>query len=532
MSPDAALVWHLVRGNARAAAVWGLVFGVVVYSSSATYVNAYPHPAQRLALARSLSTNVGLESLFGPARALDSVGGFEAWRSLGVLTIVGAVWGILTGTRMLRGEEEAGRWEVVLAGATTRGRAAGAVAVAGAVQIVEIAFVTALGALAGASVAHLPVSASLLLAVVLVCPAAVFLTVGLLSGQLVPTRSGAVRAAAAVFGACYLLRLVGVATGVGWLRWLTPLGWIDATHPMTGSDQLPFLGIAALIGALLVAAVVVGGRRDLGAGLLAARAPRQGTGRLLRGPDGLAVRLARPGLSGWLVGVAVMCGVLGLVGKSVGKTASQSQFVQNLSSRLGATHTGTVTFLGFAMIMVTTMIALAGAGFVGAASDDEISGRAEAVLVRAVSRTRWLAGRVTVALLSVTGLGLASGIVLWLASRTNGTGLSLSTLLGAGLNAVPVAVVVIGAGTLIDGLSPRLTSAVAYGLVAWSFLDELVGAAVGAPSWILDLSLLHHVALAPAADPRWSTNALLVVIGLAAATTGLVAFGRRDLQNG
>ena len=36
------------------------------------------------------------------------------------LMVLGAVWGLLTSTRLLRGEEDAGRWELLLAGQTTR----------------------------------------------------------------------------------------------------------------------------------------------------------------------------------------------------------------------------------------------------------------------------------------------------------------------------------------------------------------------------------------------------------------------------
>jgi len=40
--------------------------------------------------------------------------------------LVVAVWGLLAGTRLLRGEEEAGRVELLLAGPSTRRRAAAA----------------------------------------------------------------------------------------------------------------------------------------------------------------------------------------------------------------------------------------------------------------------------------------------------------------------------------------------------------------------------------------------------------------------
>ena len=41
------------------------------------------------------------------------------------LMILGAVWGLLTGTRLLRGEEDQGRWELLLAGGPRRARATG-----------------------------------------------------------------------------------------------------------------------------------------------------------------------------------------------------------------------------------------------------------------------------------------------------------------------------------------------------------------------------------------------------------------------
>jgi len=219
----------------RAAAAWGLAFGLVVYSSTAAYVHAYPSMTQRLFLAHSLGANVGLQALFGPTRALDTVGGFAAWRSLGMLTIIGSIWGVLTGTWLLRCEEEAGRWETLVSARLTRRRAAAAGVTAAGLLVAELFVLTTLGTLLGAAAGHLSITSCLFLDAALVAPAALFLAVGILAGQLLGTRSGAARVAGALFGVAYLVRLVGVAAHVGWLRWITPLGWVDATHPMTGS---------------------------------------------------------------------------------------------------------------------------------------------------------------------------------------------------------------------------------------------------------------------------------------------------------
>jgi putative exporter of polyketide antibiotics len=60
--------------------------------------------------ARSLSRR-GLD-IFGVAHHLDTVGGYAAYHAIGVGGIIAAVWGLLAGTRLLRGEEDTGRWEL------------------------------------------------------------------------------------------------------------------------------------------------------------------------------------------------------------------------------------------------------------------------------------------------------------------------------------------------------------------------------------------------------------------------------------
>jgi ABC-2 type transport system permease protein len=112
------------RRAARSGALWGLVFGVYVVSSVTNFTTIAKTAAERAQLARSLGANAGMHALLGVARRIDTVAGFTAWRSLGVLALVGAVWGLLAGTRLTRGEEDAGRWEVLLAGQTTRRGAA------------------------------------------------------------------------------------------------------------------------------------------------------------------------------------------------------------------------------------------------------------------------------------------------------------------------------------------------------------------------------------------------------------------------
>src|SRR5207302_858760 len=154
---------------------------------------------------------------------------------------IGAVWGLLTGTRLLRGEEEAGRFELLLCGPTTRAGAARQGVIGLGAGLVALFAVTAAITVADAASPEVgfPTPAALFLVVALVAGPAVFLTVGTAAGELASTRRQANIIGGAVVGGSYLLRMVADSgSGLGWLRWATPLGWVEELRPLTGSRLL------------------------------------------------------------------------------------------------------------------------------------------------------------------------------------------------------------------------------------------------------------------------------------------------------
>ena len=104
------------------ATVWALVFGGTIAASALSYVNSFPDEASRQQLAASTSGDAGISILLGPVTAIDTVGGYTVYKCFVFLTTIGALWGLLAATRLLRGEEDAGRWQLVLAGRDARRR--------------------------------------------------------------------------------------------------------------------------------------------------------------------------------------------------------------------------------------------------------------------------------------------------------------------------------------------------------------------------------------------------------------------------
>ena len=117
--------WRTSRKAMRSGLLWGVIFGLTYASSTLAYSSAYPTQADRERIAALFSTNAGLSAINGPARGLDNPAAYGVWKSLMFLMVIGAIWGLLMATRLLRGEEDAGRWELLIAGQTTRRQATG-----------------------------------------------------------------------------------------------------------------------------------------------------------------------------------------------------------------------------------------------------------------------------------------------------------------------------------------------------------------------------------------------------------------------
>ena len=153
----------VARGARRGALIWGAVFGLMAWLLVSQFSKEYPTAADRARLVKTMGSNAGLQAIFGPAHQISTVAGYTAYHAIGVLGIIGAVWGLLAATRLMRGEEEAGRWELLLAGQTTRRRAAaGALGGLGTGLLILWAVTAAVTVAAGRGPgAHFPVTASL-----------------------------------------------------------------------------------------------------------------------------------------------------------------------------------------------------------------------------------------------------------------------------------------------------------------------------------------------------------------------------------
>ena len=520
------------RRASRPGALWGLVFGATIAATMSSYSSSFPTAASRANLVAVTEGNVAFSALFAPIHDIDTVAGYTAYKVSMTLVILGAIWGLFIATRVTRGEEDRGRWELLLSGQTTRRRATTDAALGVGAGLFALWAPTAvLAALVGrtAKVA-IPVTGSLFLATAVVAVAAMFAAVGLLAGQLAATRHDANVLGAGALALAYLIRMVADSDpSLGRLRWASPLGWFEQLRPLTGSRPLPFVPIAALVAALVAAAIVLAGRRDLDSSALRGRDRPPARTFLLGGQAGLTVWLTRPAVVTWLFSLAATGLAMGLVTQSAGTALKTSPTLERVLGRLGGDRTGAVLYLGYVFVIAAALVAIAVAGQISAIRNEEAGGSLDNLLVRPVARRQWLGVRLGVGLALVLAASALAGVAAWIGAASQHGDVGFGELVRAGLNVAPPAVFLLGVGILVFGLLPRLAIGVTYGLVVWSFVVEIVSAVVDSNHWVRDTSPLLHVTPAPAAAPDWTSAGWLVGLGIAAAAIGVAAFSRRDL---
>jgi ABC-2 type transport system permease protein len=524
--PASALARRTLGDSRIRTGFFALLFALLAYVNVVGYRHSYPTREDRLSFARSFGANKAVQLFYGAPHDLLSVGGYTAWRLGGSASILAGVWGLLAAVRALRAEEESGRQELVLAGAISRRDAY----VAALAAIAVGAAIVWLALFAGLAGARLPAGASAYLALAIVSPIPVFAGVGALASQLASTRRLALGLSSAALTLAFLLRvLADLGTGLGWLRWATPLGWVEELRASADPDSA-VLVLPALTGALLLtAAGLISVRRDVGAGLLQTRDRAEPRLYLLSSPTALALRSETGVLAGWLVGTGSYALIVGILSASFTEANLPVNLREQVHKIGGATLTTPAGAIGLYFLLFAFAVSLFACSQVSAARRDEADQRLETLFVLPVGRRSWLAGRLLLGVAGAAAIALGAGALAWMGAATQHAGLSLPRMLEAGANCLPPTLLFLALGALAFGLVPRASTGVAYGLVGVAFVWQLFGSFVGAPRWLLDVSPFQHLGLVPAQPFRAGAAAAMLALAAAAALAALSAFERRDL---
>jgi ABC-2 type transport system permease protein len=521
----AALVRVALRVERVRLPVWLIAVAGLTAVSASSQADLFPTPESRAARAELMRSPAAV-ALGGPGYGLDdyTIGAMVANELGSWVALALAVLSVLLVVRHLRGAEESGLLEVVRS--TPVGRDAPVLA---AVVVVTVADLAIGGALAAALVATgLPVAGAVAFGLGCALVGLTFGALAAVAAQLVAHARTASMLGLAAIGAGYVLRAVGdvrAPESGSVLSWLSPFGWSQATRAWVAERWWPLLLPVLASAAAFAVAALLAERRDLGTGLLPARAGRAGASPRLTGVAAVTLRRLAGALAGWTVGVLAVCALVGVLAREV------VQFIEDEPALAAFFPEGSGaaadTALARYLQVAVALAAAAAVQGVAAVRAEEVAGRAAHVLAGPVGRARWLGAQLGVVLGGAALMVVLGGLVMGVtAASTLDDPALVGRLVGAAAAQLPALAVVAGVAVLVLGAAPR-----AFGL-AWAFLGYVALTAMlgGVLPDGSDLaSPLRYTPMLPA-EPV-DRPAVLVLAALAAVllAAGVRAFGRRDL---
>ena len=505
------------------------VITVLVATTAYGLKKLYPTAAGRAALAASGGGNPALRFLYGRLYG-SSLGGLTTWRYGIWAGVFAALMAIFVVVRHTRTDEEAGRLELV--GSAAVGRQAALAAGLGTAAAASVA-VSALLCLV-LPLTGLPAAGSAALALGIGCCGLAFTGIAAVAAQLTSSARSARGIALGVLGIAFVLRGVGDsagASGPSWLSWASPLGWIQFARPFAG-ERWWVLALPLAVGAAGTGlAFALAARRDLGAGLLPDRPGRATASGLLRGPFGLAWRLQRGALAGWVIGYAFTFAVCGAAAQGIGQVFGTSTALEREFTRLGGQAAITNAYLAALMLLGGLVAAAYATSVILRLRGEETGDQAEPVLATATGRVRWALSHIAIAvagtalLLAVAGVATGLGYGL----RAGSAGTQVARMTGAALGQLPSALVLAAVAVLLFGLAPRAAVAGAWTAVGLVVAIALFGQVLQLSHWVLDISPFTHAPRLPGGTVSAAPLLWLGLVALALAAAGLVGLRRRDI---
>lgn len=527
MTGTGKLIRLILRRDRSLLPIWVVYTAIIPLLYVYSIKGLFPTEAGRFGYYTTSAHNAGFVALYGRLYG-DSIGQLVAWRA-GFIPIVIGLFSLLTVIRHTRTEEDSGRRELVAS--TVVGRHAGLAAAVVTTVIANLLLgaILAVSMVAGGQ----PAAGSVAFGAQFAVAGWVFTGVAAVAAQLTSGAGSARGIAITTLGVAYVLRVVGDISGIGagtlsWLSWLSPIAWAQRIDPYGDANWWPAMLAVVVTALLVVVAGLLSARRDLGAGLLPPRlGPATGS---MGSPLGLAWRLHRGLLAGWIGGFVALGVVLGYLADSVGDLVRDTPQLSGIFARIGGASGLIDSYLSSILGLLGLIAAGYGIQAMLRARAEETSGRVEPLLGTAVGRLRWVGSHLVFALAGPAVVLACAGVATGLAHGLNSgnVGRELPRILAGAMVQLPAVWVLTAVTVALFGLLPRL-SVLGWAALVVCLLVGFVGPAIQLNHWVLDISPFGHLPKLPGGQVSATPLAWLLGVVLVLTAVGLVGLRRRDI---
>ncbi len=496
-------------------------------------------------------------SFIGDPYAMNTAEGYITFRYMETtVPLLLSIWTILAGARLVRGEEERGTMDVLLATPQPRARLLLEKVGALVIALILIAILIALGAVAGearlgaALGGHVDMFRALLMGLNVSLLAFFFSMIALLFSQFITSRGAAAGWASGVLLLALLLAIVGREISGSPVQYLSPFYYYNLNRPLlpSFSDQplavLLLLGLSVLC---LVGSIVLFARRDIGRPVFELQRERaNGTQpaqhSLSRAEHAASTRsvslntLYAQGWSSfwWLLGIIYFCAVIVFlvpgIQKAFYKAAQETPWLQqylfDTPISTNAALIGTIIFSFLPALVVIFALTLALKW-----SSDLENGRLELILGTPNSRPRVLLERFGANVLMVVLAPVLTWLALLIGAQLIHLSVDQGKILAASFSMLPPALITMGLVYALTGrLRYRAVVGLLVGYLVLSYLQESLEGAIQFPNWLMSLSIFHVYGNPIFLGMNWTNFLGMIGVAIALLIIGLVQFRYADVE--
>lgn len=525
---------------------WGLGLGFLMFSIFASATPAV----------RNLYISLAASFRFlGDPYAVQTPEGYATVRLLGALfPLLLSIWPILAGARLVRGEEERGTLDLVLATPNTRVRVILEKLAALIIALLAIAILFALGTIAGEPSAGAPVDFARALAAGLNLSLLAFFfgMVALLISQFSVSRGSAVGWASGLLILSFLLDATGRVVDGTWVKYLSPFYYYNLNRPLIPSFNDTPVAALLLLGLSLLCiglSVVLFVQRDSGRPAFTwQRTPANDNHiaerSLHKAEHDISVRtvslraLNAQSLSAfwWLLGIVVYTGwdvlLIPSIQAPLKKALAQTPILAKL---FGGGDVGTNA--GFlAAVVFSLMPALVVAFAMTLAltwSADLENGRLELLLGTPKARMSMLLERFGAIFLLILLAPILTSLAIMLSASIANLSVDQNNVLAASFSMLPPALIVM---SLAYALAGRLRYGAVMSIltlyIILAFVAEFLQALFKLPNWLMSLSIFYQYGNPIMNGMNWSAFLGMTGVALALLIVGVIQFRFSDIERG
>ena len=530
---------------------WGIGMGVTIVSPMASVGTLINTPAARAQLAQ-------LAAQFKWAAdpvAANTIGGYATFK-IGIFILLLAVWPLLAGSRMLRGEEDRGSLDVLLSLPRTRLQVAVQKTLAMWTALLAMGLIIGVLAYLGGVKfkAEFGIGDALVFGWNLVLICAVFGAIALFVSQFTRERG----TAAGITGGLLLIFIVidmvhRVIPNTDWFSHLSPVYYYNLSKPLVpsyGSNVGAMLVMLGLTLALTAAAIALFVRRDVGD---AVRIPI--VSRFVRPAKPSQALPERDWSLGSVyarsLGTTVMPTIwwtLGIAGFAAWMVVVVKQLVNSLTQLLNASTAGPAfqraleklggsasriddVFLGALFEFLPVLLMAFAVTQVNRWNADNDEGRLEIILSTPQPRVGVLLARFAALTTATIFIGVVTLAATAVSAAVAGVTIDNGNLAQATLGMIPLGLLMAAVGYLAAGFLRTAvdTGLISFLLAGWFFLS-FIGPDLKWPDSTLRLSPFYYYGTPLLHGLQLGNILVVVAVGAAALVLATLRFSRKDLS--